>query len=186
MNISIISKNDILEVSKQIILDNGVNTINIRDIAKKCGISVGSIYNYFPSKSDLICLTIQSIWEDIFSITKDYYKFNNFSEFILLLIENIKPKIDNYPNFFTIHSLVFNEYDEKTQGKIFMNKYLENLKKTFIYVLNNDTKIKKNIFNEILTKEKFIDYIFNLFISLLFEKTNEYQSFILLIEKYIY
>ncbi|MDD4781161.1 MAG: TetR/AcrR family transcriptional regulator [Tissierellia bacterium] len=36
--------------------------LNMKDVAHKCGISVGSVYNYFQSKGDLIVATIESIW----------------------------------------------------------------------------------------------------------------------------
>ena len=40
--------------------------ISIRSVAAACGVSVGSIYNYFQSKTDLVAATVESIWADIF------------------------------------------------------------------------------------------------------------------------
>ena len=53
MNTVVTSKEIILEASKKLIREEGLNSINIRSVASACGVSVGSIYNYFDSKSEL-------------------------------------------------------------------------------------------------------------------------------------
>lgn len=65
MNIPVTSKEAILAVAKEVVLSSGLQNLNIRDIADKCSVSVGSIYNYFPAKGDLILSTIESIWREI-------------------------------------------------------------------------------------------------------------------------
>lgn len=69
MNIAATSKEEILEVSRKLVLEKGLSTVNMRMVAKECGVAVGSIYNYFPSKSDLVCATVETIWKDIFHMT---------------------------------------------------------------------------------------------------------------------
>ena len=66
MNTVITSKEAILDISRQLVREKGLGAVNIRTIAAACGVSVGSIYNYFCSKSDLVMATIESIWQDIF------------------------------------------------------------------------------------------------------------------------
>ena len=53
MNTSVTSRDAILSVSRQFITQNGFGSVNMRAIAAACGVSVGSVYNYFPSKGDL-------------------------------------------------------------------------------------------------------------------------------------
>ena len=45
MNTVVTSKEIILEASKKLIREEGLNSINIRSVACACGVSVGSIYN---------------------------------------------------------------------------------------------------------------------------------------------
>lgn len=47
MNTAITSKEKILQVSRALIQAQGWSAINIRSVARACGVSVGSIYNYF-------------------------------------------------------------------------------------------------------------------------------------------
>ena len=46
-------KNQILEQARTILEKEGCAKLNIRQIAKLSGISVGTVYNYFPTK-DLV------------------------------------------------------------------------------------------------------------------------------------
>ena len=62
MNTIITSKEAILDKSKQLVAAQGWSAVSIRNVAAACGVSVGSIYNYFASKSDLITATVESIW----------------------------------------------------------------------------------------------------------------------------
>ena len=54
MNTIITSKEDILKTSRELIREQGWSAVNIRSVAAACGVSVGSIYNYFDSKADLV------------------------------------------------------------------------------------------------------------------------------------
>lgn len=65
MNTVVTSKEEILKKSRELIQKNGWATVNIRSLAAACGVSVGSIYNYFESKSALVSATVESVWEDI-------------------------------------------------------------------------------------------------------------------------
>ena len=85
----------ILNISKNIAIEQGLNCINMRLIAKKCDIALGSIYNYFPSKSDLLIATIESIWKDIFNLENCSFKFENFSDTILYIFETINKNLKN-------------------------------------------------------------------------------------------
>ena len=58
MNTTITSKDEILCVCRELIRKEGYKSINIRHVAKCCHISVGSVYNYFESKTDLIAETV--------------------------------------------------------------------------------------------------------------------------------
>ena len=54
MNTVVTSKEDILKTSRELIQQRGWSAVNIRSVAIACGVSVGSIYNYFDSKAALI------------------------------------------------------------------------------------------------------------------------------------
>ena len=66
MNTVITSEFEILKASRKLIQQQGWSAINIRLVAAVCGVSVGSIYNYFDSKAALVEATVKSVWREIF------------------------------------------------------------------------------------------------------------------------
>ena len=66
MNKTVTSEEEVLKASRKIISEKGLSFLSMRAVAAECGISVGSVYNYFPSKTELIRLTVESVWKEIF------------------------------------------------------------------------------------------------------------------------
>ena len=40
----------------------GLDSLNMRSVARACQVALGSLYNYFPSKDDLLLATVESVW----------------------------------------------------------------------------------------------------------------------------
>lgn len=177
--------NIILNESKKIAINQGLSFINIRLVASKCNISIGSVYNYFPSKSDLLIVTIQSIWQDIFKFDKNSFSFDKFTDAISYIFETVNNNLKNYPDFFTLHSLSFND-NNKFKGKKTMDTFLQNIKNNLLKILENDKNVNPNAFNQHLTPNIFIDYIFSLLIACIFDKKSNCKALIKLIENSIY
>lgn len=62
MNKSGISRELLLGAAREIAYSRGLSQVNIRAVASQCGVAVGSIYNYFPTKADLIAAVIEDFW----------------------------------------------------------------------------------------------------------------------------
>ena len=71
MNTIVTSKQEILKTSRKLIQQQGWSAVSIRSVASACGVSVGSIYNYFDSKAELITATVESVWCEIFHRPED-------------------------------------------------------------------------------------------------------------------
>ena len=54
MNKVVTSKEEILAASRELVLEKGIMSLSMRSVAEACGVAVGSIYNYFPSKAELL------------------------------------------------------------------------------------------------------------------------------------
>ena len=177
--------NKILDISKEIAIKDGLNNINMRLIAKNCNIAVGSIYNYFPSKSDLVIATIEAIWKDIFNTNTQSFNFDNFIDCLNWLFNTVSENILKYPDFFTLHSLSLNN-DQKIKGSKAMECFFKSIKYKLLKILEKDKNVKSNVFNDFLTPTIFIDYVFTLLISILIQKQNNCKPLLKFIENSIY
>ena len=52
----------IKEAEKQI-MESGYGAMTIRSVAKACGVGVGTVYNYFPSKEALVAIHLLEDWK---------------------------------------------------------------------------------------------------------------------------
>ena len=83
MNTIITSKDEILKTGRKLIQQKGWSAVNIRSVASACGVSVGSIYNYFDSKASLIGEIVESVWHEIFHRPEEETVFQDVLSCIL-------------------------------------------------------------------------------------------------------
>src|SRR5574344_574312 len=61
--IPINKKNEIVEITKKLVDEQGVNNVSIRDIVKKVGMAQGLFYYYFKSKDEILNIIINEYSE---------------------------------------------------------------------------------------------------------------------------
>ena len=111
MNPMATSKADILKTSRELIQQNGWAAVNIRAVAAACRVSVGCIYNYFGSKTELVSAAVESIWNDIFHHPEDKTVFQDTLSCIRWMYRQMEYGCQQYPGFFTHHALGFVQQD---------------------------------------------------------------------------
>ena len=162
MNKVVTSREDILEKSREIVLQDGLQALNIRDVAKLCNVSIGSIYNYFQSKTELSVATVESIWISVFH-GGERKNFADTVSCIEWIFESLRKGDEEYPGFFTMHAGLHG--DGNIAGKDVMRKSIGHIQSGICEVIRNDRTIRKDAFNEDFTPEKFCEVIFALIMS---------------------
>ena len=64
-------KQRLLEEAKRQVEELGYTEVTIRSIAKGCGVGVGTVYNYFPSKETLIASYLLQDWALCVDVIRD-------------------------------------------------------------------------------------------------------------------
>ena len=166
MNPMATSKENILQISRKLIQQNGWAGVNIRSVAAACGVSVGCIYNYFESKTDLLSATVESIWNDIFHHPEDEAVFQDTLSCVRWMYKQLEYGCQRYPGFFTHHALGFVQQDT-ADGKQQMQRAWQHILDALCTVLRNDTRIRADAFTAEFTVEKFAEMLFSLMLSAL-------------------
>lgn len=186
MNTVIISTETLLSASKKIAAEKGIKAINIRSVAEEANVSIGSVYNYFKNKEQLISETIAAIWCDVFHTAGGCRHLDSFHDCLIWLISMIDQCCREYPDILTAHPHSFHEKEGLEKGKMMMEKYLTHIHEHLKQVLENDKKIRKDLFDEDFTMEAFIDFTFsNITLSAKSHHKN-YTTLIKLIDKLLY
>jgi AcrR family transcriptional regulator len=58
----------ILDTAKNILFTKGYSELSMRNVAKECDIAIGTIYNYFPTKRDLVVEMMSGYWRAYFAV----------------------------------------------------------------------------------------------------------------------
>ena len=98
-----LKKNQILNVSKKLIAQNGFHNTSISDIVRETGFPVGTIYTYFKNKEEIIETIVQAGWDDFYRTLKD--KFKNAKDpntRLKILIDDIFPQLLQDVDFINI------------------------------------------------------------------------------------
>ena len=53
----------LIEETKKQIEESGYGAVTVRSVAKACGVGVGTVYNYFPSKEALVATHLLEDWK---------------------------------------------------------------------------------------------------------------------------
>lgn len=63
-NKAIISRDQIIDTAYHMAMKHGLGVLNIRAVAAECGISVGTMYHSFATKSELINSVVGKFWQE--------------------------------------------------------------------------------------------------------------------------
>lgn len=185
MNKTVTSKEDILSVSRELAAEKGIQEINMRSVAARCGVAVGSVYNYFSSKNALMIAVIDSIWNEIMQGIADRQTSSCFTKKVESLFYGVKSGGEKYPLFFSIHSMSIAK-SGKEKGRETMNQYFECIKADLLNCLRKDINVKQTFFSKKCTQEDFAAFVFANVLSLLMQGQDSCDVLIELIKGALY
>ena len=58
----------LIEEARKQIAESGYSAVTIRSVAKGCGVGIGTVYNYFPSKDDLVATFMLADWKECLAV----------------------------------------------------------------------------------------------------------------------
>lgn len=185
MNTVVTSKEDILKASRTLIQKEGWSAINIRSVASACGVSVGSIYNYFDSKAALMGAAVESVWCEIFHRPEDGAVFQDTLACITWLYGRMEYGCKQYPGFFSLHSLGFLGED-KSDGRQKMQQTWQHILDGLCSVLRRDANVRPDAFTREFTAEKFADLLFSLMLSALMRQDYDPGAVLEIVRRTLY
>ena len=185
MNVSVTSKETIMQVCRNIVSQKGLQSLNMRSVADECHIALGTLYNYYSDKNDLLLATIESVWHDTFHANQCCKKTASFPEYVNNIFNCIQKGTQTYPNFFTAHSISIAK-SQRGEAKSIMEHYFEHIKERMLEVLHKDQYLSDAAFSSILTESDFIDFVLDHIMILLIRGASDCDALVEMIRRIIY
>lgn len=176
-------KENIISVTREIMQTEGINKVNMRSIAKRCNIALGTIYNYFPTKIDIIIEIIEVFWIDCFKeIDLNILKEKDF----FVSLEYLYNVMNNHLNNFKINWLdqlsQMSDIDKsrsRSKEKEYIHKVLFLIEKL---IERNKDQFNTEKFSS-LNKEQLAMFIFDNFMIMLKRNDPNYSFFDTVLKK---
>ena len=184
MNPAVTSREQILSVCRAIIAEEGVSALSMRAVAERCHVALGSLYNYFPSKDDLLTAAVESVWEDIFREAQPEPEMG-FAAYILWLFETLKGGAGPYGGFLTAHALSLSG-GVKDRARGMMAQQLGKLRRDLLDVLAQDPCIRRGAFGESLRADAFVDFVLSSLLAQLMRGSDSCAVLLEMIRRTIY
>ncbi|MEG1932236.1 MAG: TetR/AcrR family transcriptional regulator [Pygmaiobacter sp.] len=185
MNTVVTSREAILRICRKMVAEQGLSALNMRAVAQQCNVALGSLYNYFPSKSELLLATIESVWQDIFHLERPCEAQLTFLEDVKRIFCSLNEGMVAYPNFLTAHSIGFAGGD-RGHARHTMEHYFLHMKHGLLKTLKQDTSVRQDAFTETFTPEALVDFILSALLSLLVQRASSCDLLLEMLRRTLY
>lgn len=146
-----------------------MDAINIRRLAKEANIAVGTVYNYFESKQEVLLALTEEYWQNALEEMHHRITATRFSDQIAQIIVFLRTKMKDCAKV-----LMKSLRDNAATGQSRMSAMQSVLKQALVERLDRDNAIRTDVWDGSLTKESFADFLLiNLVILMQQEDGNE-------------
>lgn len=117
---SVITSEEILEQAYQLACEQGLRSLSIRSIAAACDVSVGTVYNSYASKTELINDVVGMFWQRAFAETMKTlaaHEGNDFIAFCEALSQSLKSALKEFRKDFLSDLSALSESDRLSAQK---------------------------------------------------------------------
>ena len=185
MNTVITSKEAIMQVCRRIVAEKGLTALNMRLVTDECHIALGTLYNYYADKEELVLATVESIWRDIFHADQQCAADVSFSDYVADLYARIRKGAKAYPNFLTGHAISIAS-SKRGEARSAMEHTFAHMKAGMLEVLRADQAIQENTFTASFSQEKFVDFVLDHMLVLLVQGQADCAVLLEVIRRVIY
>lgn len=186
MNKNVTSRQELIDAAMEIARTEGIHKVNIRNIARKCSISVGVLYNYFPNKTELIFAVVDSFWADVLhSLSGINPRTVCFTKFVSQFYAVINEQLSEFERDW-LTQLETMPPEDKKRGRELENECFQVLLDLLRKALLRDTGIPASVWSEDYTQEEFLQFVFHHLIVLLHSGHKNCDFFEKTLQKILY
>ncbi len=149
-----ITKQQILDAAFDLATTEGLAALNIRSAAERCNVSVGSIYNYYPTKGMLIADVVAKFWMQ--AVPADIMRAHPGETFLEFYVRIARSLRDVFAEFEENWLVQLASIDKRSlqAGTELEQAYFQHIQNGMLTVLEADGSINHEAFGPDMTREQ--------------------------------
>lgn len=164
-------REEIFQIAKDMAMEKGLFKLTVRDLAKEADISIGSVYNLFATKDNLILLLIEDYWDASIKTIMPHEKISNNG-----FIENLELL---YKNLFIISSKFHRDFIKDMVGldmnnrsaSYTMKKYKDIIKDQILILIEEDKEVLQSLDDQ-FNKNDLSEFLLEQFMNLIKKRSS--------------
>ncbi|HML66754.1 MAG TPA: TetR/AcrR family transcriptional regulator [Clostridia bacterium] len=171
----------LLACASRIECTEGVDAINIRRLAKEANIAVGTVYNYFESKQEVLLALTEEYWQNALEEMRHRITAARFSDQIAQIIVFLRTKMNDCAKV-----LMKSLRDDAATGQIRMSAMQSVLKQALVERLDRDSTIRTGVWSENFTKESFAGFLLINLVILMQQENGDEGTLLEILDRILY
>lgn len=147
-------RQSLLDCAREIVRREGAGAVNIRRIAGETGISVGSVYNYYSGKDDILLALTEEYWRSTLLDMRDAVWGNSFTRQLAQIYTFLRAHVSHKAAL-----LMESLKSVEPAGRERMEAMLSVLRDDILERMERDAGIRATVWNEQFTKERYADFV---------------------------
>jgi len=171
----------LLASARRIACQQGVEAISIRNLATDVGVSVGTVYNYYESKQDVLLALTEEYWQGVLEELQLCITAQRFPDQIAQITIFLRSRMNDCAEILmkSLHA-----YAEP--GKERMAVMQSRLKGALIQRLAADSAVRSGVWGGALTQEAFAGFVLQNLLFLLQDKGSDMEPLLEIIRRTLY
>ncbi|MEA4870239.1 MAG: TetR/AcrR family transcriptional regulator [Christensenella sp.] len=171
----------LLDAARQTACAEGVDAINIRRLASEANIAIGTVYNYFENKQEVLLALTEEYWRGVLDEMRRSVVTERFSDQVAEMIVFLRSRMNDCAEI-----LMKSLSGDAAAGRARMASMQEALRVAMMDRLDRDTAIHPDVWNETCTKKAFTRFVLSNIIALLQQKEGDETVFLYVINRILY
>lgn len=175
----------ILQAARTLLNEQGAQQLSIRAVAAACQLSIGSIYNYYPTKAALINDLVEEFWvEALEELELHPLALGGFLDCFVAVFLQLQTALAQKPPGWLHQLLLVQELE--APGALEESGGLAELRLLFLSALAQDPAIPPEIWDDLFTWEAFAEFAQTHLLALLRSGQPDCAYFSLILRRVLY
>lgn len=144
----------LLDCARGLIDEQGIESLNIRSLAKRAGVASGTVYNYFQNKEEILLALTEQHWQTVLMDMKGRFTGKPFIDQLEAIYAYLLEEITQSAGL-----LMGSLQNAESLGRERMRSMQGTLRDALIVRMRTDGRIRADVWTDTLTEDDFADFI---------------------------